>query len=585
MPGPSDRSAARLVAAVFREIADLLEILDVEVYKVPSYRRAAQALEGLGRDLAEVRREGRLLDIPGIGPNLARKVEEILDTGTSALRDRLRAKIPEGLLELLAVPGVGPRTAGLLHRRLGVAGVEDLERALRTGALRSLPGWGERKVQTLEESLRRWQEASHRHLLGTAWWLAREVVAAARRLPGVRAAEVAGSVRRACETVGDVDVVVAADSPGVLSALARLPGAEAPGAVVGRRVTVRLGGVAVEFAVVPPPAFACALFVNTGSRSHVERLRERARSRGWELEEDGLRRIGQPEETCQPGSEEEVYRLLGLPWIPPELREDGGEVEAAEEGRLPDLLAPTDVRGDLHVHTEWSDGSASIEEMARAARDLGYEYVAVSDHSRSLRVARGLDPERLRQQAAVIAQLNEELAPFRILHGAEVDIMKDGSLDYPEDVLAGLDVVVASVHSAFRLDREAMTARVLAAVRHPLVHVVGHPTARLLGRRPPVELDLERVLEACAEHGTALELNASPDRLDLAVHHARAAAEAGIPLVINTDAHHVASLADMEPGVHYARRAWLTRRHVLNALPLADLLAALGRKGSRAARA
>ncbi len=567
------------MAAVFREIGDLLEILDEEVFKVPSYRRAAQSLESLGRDLAEVRREGRLLDIPGIGPNLARKVEEILDTGTSSLRDRLRARVPEGVLELLAVPGIGPRTAGLLHRRLGVAGVEDLERAVRTGLLRTLPGWGERRAGTLEQSLQRWREAGRRHLLGVAWPVAREFLAAVRRLGGVTAAEVAGSVRRACETVGDVDLVVAAPSPDVIGSLARL-GAGARVAVPGRRVTVELGRLTCDCVVVPPASFASALVVYTGSPAHVERLRRRAASLGWELDEDGFRRADRPEERWQPDTEEEVYGFLRLPWIPPELREDAGEVEAAEAGRLPDLLAPGDIRGDLHVHTEWSDGVSSLEEMARAARDLGYEYLAVTDHSRSLRVARGLDPERLRQQAAVVARLNAELAPFRILHGAEVDVLKDGSLDYPEEVLRELDFVVASVHSGFRLDRALATERLVAAASHPRVHVLGHLSARILGRRPPMEFDLEPVLEACVRHGTALELNASPDRLDVTAEVARRAAAAGASFVLSTDAHHPESLLDMEAGIRYARRGWLERGRFLNTRSLPALREALRSKST-----
>ncbi len=584
--GGEGRAAARQAAAILREIGDLLEILDEDVFKVPSYRRAARSLESLDGDLVEMRREGRLLEIPGIGPNLARKVEEILDTGGSSLRDRLRARVPEGVLELLSVPGIGPRTAGLLHRRLGVTAIEDLERAVRTGLLATLPGWGGRRAAALEDSLRRWRETGRRHLLGAVWPAVGEFLAAVRRVEGVAAAEVVGSVRRACETVGDVDLVVAAASPAAAGeALARLaPGGRVVGPGVGTgapgcRVTVELGRLTWDVAVVPPSSFAAALVIHTGSAAHVERLRRRAASLGWELEEDGFRRADRPDERWRPASEEELYGFLGLPWIPPELREDAGEVEAAEAGRLPELLEPGDVRGDLHVHTDWSDGGSSLEEMARAARDLGYEYMAVTDHSRSLRVARGLDPDRLRQQAAVVARLNEALAPFRVLHGAEVDILKDGSLDYPDEVLRELDLVVASVHSGFRLERAAATARLVAAASHPRVHVLGHLSARLLGRRPPIEFDLEPVLEACLRHGTALELNASPDRLDVAAEVARRAAGAGVRFVLSTDAHHPESLRDMETGIRYARRGWLGRRHFLNARPLLALLEALRSDG------
>ncbi len=576
----------RQVADVLREIADLLEILGPEAAKAPAYRRAAQALENLPRDVDEVRREGRLGDVPGIGPRLLRKVEEILDTGTCAALERLRRQVPAGVLELLQVPGVGPRTAGILFRQLGVASLEDLERAARAGRIRELPGFGARREQAILRGLLFVQESGRRFLLSWGISRAQEVLAAVRGLPGVVRAEAAGSLRRRCQTVGDLDIVVAAERPAeIAERLARLPGAEEVLAAGEARVSVRLAiGMRVDFLVVPPPSFAAALVHFTGSPAHNVRLRALARARGCRLNEYGLfpleegespRGDGRP---MYPESEESLYRWLGLSFIPPELREDAGEIEAAAAGRLPVLLELGDIRGDLHVHTQWSDGLDSITAMAEAARALGYEYMAVSDHSQSLAVARGLDVGRLREQWDTIARLNERLAPFRILRSAEVDIRKDGTLDYPDEVLAELDLVTASVHTGFRMDRQEMTRRIVSAMRHPHVHIIGHLTGRLLGRREPYEVDLEALLTAARETGTALEINASPDRLDICDLHARMAREAGVRLAICTDAHAVGSLQDMAFGVAVARRAWVGPESVLNALPLPRLLGVLAEK-------
>lgn len=580
------------VAAVFREIADLMEILGEEASKAAAYRRAAHSLEGLPEEVGDLRAAGRLQEIPGVGPALARKIEEILDTGTCAARERLRAAVPPGVLDLLDVPGVGPKTAGALHRALGIAGLDDLERAIRSGALGAVPGLGEKKVAAIRAGLRQVREAGRRHLTGALLPLAEVVAARAARLPGVRAAAVAGSLRRRRETAGDIDIVLSADPPVLAaSALPGLPGVTRVVSAGESRVSLLLEGtVQVDFLVVEPRSFASALVHFTGSAAHNVRLRQRAHRFGYRLNEYGLYPLedggaagaaGSAEAPAPvfPASEEELYARLGLAWMPPELREDAGEVEAAEAGRLPALVGPGDVRGDLHLHTNWSDGADTLREMALAARARGYAYIAVSDHSRSLAVARGLSVERLREQGEAVAELNRELAPFRILRSAEVDILKDGSLDYPDEVLAELDLVTASVHTAFHMGREAMTARLVAAIRNPHVDVVGHLTGRLIGRRPGYEVDLEAVLDAAAACGTALELNASPDRLDLTDRSARRARERGVKVVVNTDAHSVEGLGDMPLGVATARRGWLEAADVLNTLPLPDLLEWLRRRG------
>lgn len=604
----------RLVADGFRLMADLIEILGEEAPKAAAYRRAAHSMEGLVEDVAVLHREGRLQEIPGIGPALARKIGEIIDTGTFVALERLRARVPDGVLELTKVPGIGPRTAGVLFRCRGIAGLEDLERAARAGLLRGLPGLGEKKVQAILEGLVRLREYSRRFLLGTVLPLAERLAADLRTLPGVVDAEPAGSVRRRRETVGNLDLVVAAHDPaGIAAAIARLPGltsahdytpvpgaAGALGAIVSEApeetgtVVFSLalpGGLQARVAVVAPREWASALVWWTGSIAHNRRLDDLARERGLQFTPRGFFPAGVPNgqatgPVCTPESESELYHFLGLDWVPPELREDTGEIEAAAGGRLPRLIELGDIRGDLHVHTRWSDGLDDIAAMAAAARERGYAYIAVSDHSRSLAVARGLTVERLSEQRRAINALNEQLAadggpPFRVLHGAEVDILPDGGLDYPAEVLAGLDVVIASVHSRFRMDREAMTRRIITAMRNPHVNVIGHLTGRLIDRRPPYDLDTEAVLAAARETGTALELNASPDRLDVTAEVARLAAHAGIRIVINTDAHSTASLADMELGVAAARRAWLTRECVLNALPLDGLLQTLARTRGR----
>ncbi len=568
------------VAAVLREIADLTEILGDDPGKAAAYRRAAHALEGLGRDVADLRREGRLREIPGVGPNLARKIEEILDTGTCAHREKLRAALPPGVLELLSVPGVGPRTAGALYRTLGVAGLEDLERAARSGRLETLPGLGTRRAAAILAGLEQVRQRERRFLTALLLPVAEELAALVARLPGVERVAVAGSLRRRRETAGDVNLVAAAEDPGALLAgLRGLPGVLEAAQAGERTLAAALeGGVRAAVLAVPGRSFACALAWFTGSPAHNERLRRRAAERGYRLTETGLYPLagGDP---VFPGSEEELYERLGLAWIPPELREDAGEIEAAEAGRLPSLVTEADIRGDLHLHTTWSDGIDTLREMALAARARGYEYIAVSDHTRSLAVARGLTPERLRQQGEEIAALNRELAPFRILRSAEVDILRDGRLDLPDEVLAELDIVTASVHSAFHLGKEEMTARILAAVRNPHVDIIGHLTGRLIGRRPAYEVDLDAILAAARDTGTALELNASPDRLDVCDRHARLARERGVKVAISTDAHAVSSLADMAMGVATARRGWLEPRDVVNTYPLGDLLAWAGRGG------
>ncbi|PZN08233.1 MAG: histidinol-phosphatase, partial [Bacillota bacterium] len=522
------------------------------------------------------------------------KVRGFFQGGSTRVLDELGARIPEGVRALLAVPGLGPRTLGRLYRELGVTSAADLRRVLESGAAARLPGFGERKARQLLEALEQVERQGDRIPLGYALPVAEALAAELEKLPGVERVAVAGDLRRGRETVAGVELVAAAeDAEGVADAVAALPPVEEVLARDPAKVSVRVeGGLRVELRIVPPDAFVPALHHATGSAAHIARLRQRARQLGLEVDERGIYRRsadGGAEEFLPVPDEAALYRHLGLGYIPPELREDRGEIEAAERGRLPRLVETADLRGDLHVHSRWSDGAASIREMAEAARARGYRYLAICDHSRSLRVAHGLEIEDLRAQWREIEELNRHYAeagiPFRILRGAEVDILKDGGLDYPDEILAELDIVVASVHSHLRLDRAAMTERLLAAMENPHVDVIGHPTGRRLGIRDAYEVDLDAVIEAASRSGTVLEINASPERLDLGEEAARKAAERGVMLCIDTDAHAPGQLAQVVLGVTVARRAWLEPAHILNALDLPDLEAWLRLpKGERARR-
>lgn len=564
------------LADLLEEIGDLLELKGDEGFRVRAYRRAARVVRGLGEPVQRVAEEGRLRSLPGVGPALAAKIQEMLTTGTSQYLEKLREEIPPGLREVMLVPGVGPRTAALLHSELGVADLESLEAAARAGRLRSVPRLGLRREEAILEGVARVRARGGLVPLAVARPLALELAAMLARRSEVVRVEVAGSVRRWCETVEAVVLVAAGPDPArIVEAFGALPGFREPPERSAGRARGRWGaGVPVELEATLPEAFGVAMVRLTGSEAHWRRLEERAQGRGMRLGPAGLCVDGR-QVPCD--GEDELYRLLGLPPIPPELRENGHEVEEAAAGRLPRLLEPSDIRGDLHVHTDWSDGTASLEEMAIAARSRGYEYLAITDHSRSLAFARGLDVARLRGQAEAVAALNHKLAPFRVLAGIEVDILADGSLDLPDAALAELDFVIASVHSRMRQDRVTMTARLLRAIASPHVDVIGHLTGRLIGEREPCELDHEAVLEACAASGTALEINASPHRLDVDRCLARQARDRGVTLTLGTDAHDRVSLEDMAFGVGTARRARLGPGEVLNTLSADELLAC--RKG------
>jgi len=571
----------RQLADTFTLIADLLEIKGEIIYKTLAYRKAADSLTSLGRDASEYWKEGKLKDIPGVGKAIAEKIDELLSTGNLEFLEKLKAEVPPGLADWMPVPGMGPKKIALIWKELGITELSELEKAAKDGKLRDLPGMGEKSEQQIIEGIASLARRSGRIPLGRAWPLAQEIIATLKEVDGVVEAEPAGSLRRMRSTVGDLDILVAAkESAPVMEAFTSLPGVMR---VLGKGDTKSsiefTDGVRAQLWVLAPEKFGTALVYATGSKDHNVRLRELALSKGLSLSEHFLTKTdGSSEITC--ATEEEVYEALGLPWIPPELREDRGEVQAAKEGKLPKLIEVDDIRADLQVHSTWSDGKLSMLEMAKAEARRGMKVVAFTDHSVSLGVTGGLSMDDHKEQQAEIEEAQKELGDsIRILHATEVEIKADGSLDYPDEFLASLDLVVASLHTSLRQPREKVTQRTINAIRNPHVDIIGHPTGRLIPDREPADLDMEAVLQAAAESGVALEINAHPARLDLDDVYARRANELGIPISINTDAHSEADLDMLHFGVATARRAWLTAEDVINTWPTERLLDWLKKRG------
>ena len=564
------------VVRILQNIADLLEIKGENPFRIRAYRRAAHSIEACGGRLPELHRRGALSAVPGIGRDLALKVAEILDTGSCAYYENLIRDIPPGVLELLAVPGIGPRTARVLHEKLQVKSLDDLERAARAGRLRALRGFGAKTEAAVLRGLELVRQGASRRPLGQVLPFARELTAALRHGAPVDRISLAGSLRRCRDTVKDIDLLAASRKPeAVIACFLGLPVWAEILERGGTRAAARTeDGLRVDLRVVAAEAYGAALCYLTGSKLHNIRLRELAARRGLKLSEYGLFRNG---ERIAGREEDDLYAALGLPFIPPELREDTGEIEAALAGALPRLLEMRDLKGDLHVHSQYSDGTGTLEMIAAQARSLGLQWVGVCDHSRSLKIAGGLSVQRLRDKIGAIRAFNAGSPDVKLLAAAEVEIDPRGRLDYPDEVLAELDLVVAAVHTNFRQDQEAMTARILAAVRHPLVHVLAHPSGRLLGERPPYAVDLDQVIQEAARTGTALELNAYPKRLDLEDTRCRQAAGEGVRLGIGSDAHLVEQMAFLEYGVGVARRAWLTPGDCLNTMSYGRLLALFGK--------
>ena len=565
------------VCEIFQEIAEILEILGENPFKSRAYRNAARVLESANVDVHDLVREGRLEEVPGIGSALAAKIRELVTTGRLAYYEDLKQKAPRDVLEMLKIPGVGAKTVQVFMHH-NITSLQELEAAARDQHLRELPGIGKKTEEEILHGLAAMQERQKRWLLSVATMAVKEIGGYLAGLDKAARVEAAGSYRRGRETVGDLDFVVASDdAPAVIARFVDAPWVREVVAEGDLKATViTVWGIQADLYVVAPSLFASTWHHFTGSKEHNVALRARARQHGWKISEYG---IVKEEETLTPATEEEFFQLIGLSYIPPEMREGWGEIEAAERGELPRLVETGDIRGDLHVHSRASDGANTLEELAEAAMARGYRYLAVTDHSRSLAFTNGLTEERMKEQREEIDRLNREFQNFRLLAGTEVDILSDGRLDFDDRMLSQLDVVVASVHSRFRQDQETLNRRFEAVLKNEHVDIIGHPTGRLIGRRDPYALDVGRVLELAADTGTALEINANPDRLDLNDAYVRQGIDLGVRFAIDTDAHHVNSLDDMRYGMLTARRGWAQRQDVINTLPLDELEKWLQRHG------
>ena len=558
------------IAQIFEEIADLLEIQGANTFRVRAYRNAARVVRDHPEPLADLARDpNQIENLPGIGKDLAGKVRTIVETGDLPLRTELHAQVPPGLRDLLNIPGLGPKRAQILHRELGIRTVEDLRQAVLARRIREIKGFGEKTEEVILRALEKPDRAAQRVYLADAKVFADAVVRHLKGTPGIGQVIVSGSLRRRLETVGDVDVLVTC--PNAEPVMSRLAAYEGVGEVLARgdtKMTVRLtGGLQLDLRVVPEECYGAALVYFTGSKAHNIELRRMAQERGLKISEYGVFR---GEERAAGRTEEEVYAAVGLPWIPPELREARNEFELALAGRLPKLLEVDALRGDLHMHTTATDGRATLEEMVEAARRRGYEYIAITDHSKRVTMARGLDAERIVEHWREIDRLNQKVHGITILKGVELDILEDGTLDLPDEVLAQADWVIAAVHYGQNQPRDQITRRIVGAIRNRHVTAIAHPTGRLIGKRKPYEFELDTIFKEAADHGCWMEVDGQPSRLDLDDIGIVAAREHGIPIVIDSDAHAVEELAFVEFGVYQARRAGLEAGDVANTRPLAE---------------
>ncbi|OAQ21463.1 DNA polymerase/3'-5' exonuclease PolX [Thermosulfurimonas dismutans] len=551
------------VAEIFRKVASLLEIKGDNPYRIRAYQRAAQNIEALTRDIEDLARRNQLSRIPGIGADLASKIKEILETGTLRLYEELKKEIPQELLRFLEIPGLGPKKAKIIYETLGITSIEDLERACKEHKIARLPGMGYKTEENILRGIKLLREKIGRRPLGEVLPLAEDLVVYLKRKAPVEKIAVAGSIRRRRETVKDIDVLVTSKNPfSVMEAFVAYPGVEEVLVHGETKTSVRIKpGIQVDLRVVDPECWGAALAYFTGSKAHNIRLRELGVERGLKINEYGIFRGN---ERIGGRKEEEVFSAVDLPWIPPELREDRGEIEAAREGRLPKLVDYDDIQGDAHVHSKYSDGTASLDEIAQRAEALGLSWVAVCDHSQGLKVAGGLSVSALMEKKKAIEEFNRRSKRVKLIFGAEVDILSDGSLDYPDEVLAEIDLVIAAIHTGFQQPEAQLTQRAVAALKHPLVHALAHPTGRLIGEREPYAIDMQAVIQTAAENGKALEINAYYKRLDLNDIQTRAAKEAGVKILIGTDAHIVDQMDYLPLGVAVARRGWCEKEDVLN---------------------
>jgi len=568
----------REIADIFERVSDMLEIKGEIIHRVLSYRRASETIRDLPRDLRAIAAEGKLTELPNIGKTLAEKIEELLETGELEFYNRLAREIPPSLVDIMHINGVGPKKAALFWKELNITTIDELKAAAEAGKLRDLPRMGEKSEKLVLAGIEALSRRTGRTPLGVALPAAQAILDRLLELPEAIEGAIAGSIRRGRPTIGDVDLLIASDNAApIMDAFVNLPNVAR---VLGHGPTkssVELqNGLQVDLRVLEKARWGTALNYFTGSQAHNVRMRELALAKGYSLNEHALRPLDDHGNIIEDESqhvlcatEAEVYEYVGLPYIPPELREDSGEIEAAQRGKLPNLIVLDDIQADLHMHTIWSDGHLSVREMAEAAKARGHKYIVITDHSHYSTIANGLSIERLLEQQQEVRQVDEAMGPdFRVFHGVEMDIRSDGTLDLPDDVLAQLDFVIASLHFSLNQERSVITRRLLNAIENPHVDLIGHPRGQLIERREPADLDMDAVFEAALRHGTALEINANPMRLDLEAQYARRAVELGILLSINTDAHRAEEMDLMPYGILTARRGWAEAANVINTWPV-----------------
>jgi len=561
------------LSQIFEQIAKILKIKGENPFKIRAYEKITLVLENLPIDIETIYHQGGLNNIPGVGAGIAKKIEEFLTTGKLEYYEKLKETIPTGVIELLDIPEVGPKTAKLLYEKLEVDNIEKLERAIKEHQIKDLPGMGEKSETNILRGIELYKRRKERFLLGRALPLAEEMVESLSQLKETNKISFAGSLRRKKETIGDIDILVTSQNPEkIMKTFTSLPQvreilAEGP----TKSSIITNDDLHIDVRVVEPISFGAALQYFTGSKAHNIKLRELALKRNLKINEYGVFEVESGNRIAGE-KEEEVYQALNLPFIPPELREDRGEIEAAQENRLPQLIEYSQIKGDLHLHTKWSDGAHTIKQMAEAAKKRGYKYIAITDHSQSLKFAGGLIEERLREQVEEIQKLNQELKDFTILSGIEVDIKSNGSLDFSDEILSKLDVVIAAIHSGFKQESKIITERIIKAMQNRFVNIIAHPTGRLIGYRESYQVDINEMMEVAAKIGTILEINSYPERLDLNDIYCRMAKEKGVQLAIETDAHSIEGLTFMDLGVAVARRGWLEEKDIVNTLPLDKLL-------------
>jgi len=567
------------IAKIFRQIVQILEIKGENHFRIRAYERGAQNIESLSEDIEVFIKEDRVTTIPGIGKDLEQKIKEIVSEGRLQYLEDLKKDIPKGLLDILAIPGVGPKTAKLLYEKLEIRDVVMLERMAHAGRIRELPGMKQKTEENILRGIEILKRGHDRMDLKTAQDVALSFTSGLKKLKEVKRIDPAGSLRRRKDTVRDIDLLISSNKPEkVMHAFTTLPQVKE---IIVKGPTkssiLSIDNIQVDVRVIKDDSYGAALLYFTGSKEHNIRLRQRAITKDLKLSEYGIFRNNK---RIAGKTEMEMYKKLGLSYIEPELREDRGEIEGALEDKLPDLIELKDIKGDLHAHSTWSDGGSSMEEVVKKAKDIGYEYIAITDHSQGLKIAGGLDRQDLKNKKKEMDMLSKKYKGINILFGAEVDIDSEGRLDYPDDILKEMDIVIGAVHSGFKQPKERLTKRIIAACKNKYVHIIAHPTGRLWGAREAYEVDFEEVFKAAADTGTAIEINSYPQRLDLNDIHSRMAKKAGVKLAINTDAHIAEQLDTMRFGVSVGRRAWLEKKHVINALSFEKLSVFLKKKSS-----